>query len=98
VVYRKGELTSAGIDHEWPHQVALSATFVQGRQYMILHRFCNGLSLCPRHQSFCRDGVDFIVYCFREHSDAELFAMHFDGELMTPATRPPKYQQPPRRG
>ncbi len=96
MVYRKGELTSAGIDREWPHQVALSAEFVRGRQHTILHRFCNGLSLCPRHQSFRRDDRDLIVYCFKERSDAELFAMHFDGELMTPATRPPKYPKLPR--
>jgi hypothetical protein len=30
-------------------------------------------------------------YCFKEKSDAQLFQMHFDGELMTPETRPPKY-------
>lgn len=91
MVYRKGELTSAGIDRDWPHQVALSAEYVQGRQYVILHRFCNGLSVCPRHQTFWRDRQEYIVYCFREHSDAELFAMHFDGEMMTPDTRPPRY-------
>jgi hypothetical protein len=90
VVYRKGELNSGRIDREWPHQVALSADYVQGRQYMILHRFCNGLSLCPRRQSYRKDGQDFIVYCFAERSDAELFSMHFDGELMTAETRPPK--------
>jgi hypothetical protein len=84
MVHRKGELTSAGIDRGWPHQVALPAEFVRGRQHTILHRFCNGLSLCPRHLSFYKGSTDFIVYCFRERADAELFAMHFDGELMTP--------------
>ena len=43
------------------------------------------------------DEQDFYVYCFRERSDAELFAMHFDGELMTPATRPPRYPNERRR-
>ena len=97
MVYRKSELTSAGIDREWPHQVALTAEYVWGRQYMILHRFCNGLSVCPRHQSFRRDDQEFIVYCFKELSDAQLFQMHFDGEYMTPETRPPRYPKQPRR-
>ena len=97
MVYRKGELSSGKIDREWPHQVALSAEFVRGRQYMILHRFCRGLSVCPRHQSFRRDDQEYIVYCFAERSDAELFQMHFDGKLMTPETRPPRYPKVPRR-
>lgn len=97
MVYRKGELNSGRIDREWPHQVALPANYVVGRNYMILHRFCNGLSVCPRHQSYRKDGQDFIVYCFREKGDAELFQMHFDGELMTPETRPPKWPKIPKR-
>jgi hypothetical protein len=97
MVYRKGELNSGRIDSEWPHQVALPASFVQGRQFMILHRFCNGLSVCPRHQYFRRDGQEFVVYCFKELSDAELFQMPFDGELMTPQTRPPKFPKVPPR-
>lgn len=91
MVYRKGELNSGRIDRDWPHQVALSAEYVCGRQYTILERFCNGLSVCPRHQSYRKDRQDFIVYCFKELSDAQLFQMHFDGELMTAETRPPKY-------
>jgi hypothetical protein len=97
MVYRKGELTCAGIDREWPHQVALSAEYVCGRQYMILHRFCNGLSVCPRHQSYRKDGQEFVVYCFKELSDAQLFQMHFDVELMTAETRLPRYEKPARR-
>jgi len=71
--------------------VALPASVVQGRQHMILHRFCNGLSVCLRYQYFHRDGQEFVVYCFKELSDAQFFQMHFDGELMTPETRPPRY-------
>ena len=82
MVYRKGELSSGRIDREWPHQVALSAEFVRGRQYIILHRFCRGLSVCPRHRIFRRDDKEYVVYCFSERSDAQYFAMHFDGELM----------------
>jgi len=73
MVYRKGELTSAGIDRGWPHQVALTAEYIQGRQYMILHRFCNGLSVCPRHQHYRKDDREYVLYCFKEKSDAQLF-------------------------
>ena len=69
MVYHKGELTKAGIDREWPHQVAWTAEYVQGRQHMILHRFCNGLSLCPRRQHYRKGDTEFIVYCFKERSD-----------------------------
>ena len=48
MVRRKGELTRAGIDRGWPHQVALPASEVAGRNYPVLHEFCRGLSLCPR--------------------------------------------------
>jgi len=65
MVYRKGELTSAGIDRGWPHQVALLASFVVGRQYMILHRFCNGLSLCPRRQHYQKGDTEFVVPALR---------------------------------
>lgn len=82
MVYRKGELSKAAINRDWPHQVALSAEYVRGRQYIILHRFCRGLSVCPRHRSFRRDDKEYVVYCFSERSDAQYFAMHFDGELM----------------
>jgi hypothetical protein len=46
---------------------------------------------------FRRDDREFIVYCFRELSDAQLLAMHFDGEMMTPRTRPPSYPKVMRR-
>ena len=97
MVYRKGELNPGRIDSGWPHQVALPESVVVGRNSMIMHRFCNGLSVCPRHQHYRKDGQEFVVYCFNELSDAQLFQMHFDGELMTPETRPPRYPKVPRR-
>ena len=71
MVYRKGELTSAGIDRDWPHQVALSADYVCGRQYMILHRFCNGLS-CARdiRASQGRSGVHRLLLQGKERRAA----------------------------
>jgi hypothetical protein len=42
---RQRELTHAGIDLGWPHQVTLPASAVVGRDYTIVHEFCAGLSL-----------------------------------------------------
>ena len=73
----------------WPRQVALSASFVNGKNYMILHRFCRGLSVCDRHQGLRRDDEEWIVYCFAQRSDAEYFHMHFpNGEWVKPEERP----------
>lgn len=88
MVTRKGELNSAHIDRAWPHQVALPATAVHGANYSVVHGFCKDLSLCRRGHSFRRDDVDYIVFCFAEHSHAQQFCTRFDGELMAPADRP----------
>lgn len=87
---RKGEITKGTIDREWPHQVALPASFVNGKNYMILHRFCRGLSVCDRHQGYRReDGEEMIVYCFRERSDAEYLITFFpNGVFVKPEERP----------
>jgi hypothetical protein len=34
-------------------------------------------------------GEKHIVFCFATREDADQFAQKFDGEQMTPATRPP---------
>jgi hypothetical protein len=88
MVYRKGELNSAKIDRDWPHQVALTAEFVQGRNCVIIERFNRGLSVCPRHQRFHRDGVEYLAYCFAERLDAQYFQTHFGGEIVDPKDRP----------
>jgi len=90
MVYRKGELSKSTIDREWPHQVALAASFVAGRNFMAIHDFCRdeGLTLCPRQHFFRRNDRDHIVYCFAERDHAERFQLRFSGELIDPATRP----------
>ena len=46
---RKGELSPAGIDRGWPHQVVLPARFSQrGNGYQEIHEFCKDLSICSR--------------------------------------------------
>ena len=52
---RKGELTPATIDREWPHQVALAADQVKGANNAVIHEFCRGLSLCPRNHTVQRE-------------------------------------------
>ena len=88
MVYRKGELTKATIDRQWPHQVALPAYQCRGHQYVTLHLFCEALSLCPRGHSFYRDDVEMIVFCFAELEHAEKFSLRFGGEFFAPADRP----------
>lgn len=87
MVRRKGELSSAMIDHGWPHQVALEARLSMGDRYYTVHFFCNDLSLCPRGHGFYRDGKDFNVYCFAEREHAERFQARFGGEFIEPNKR-----------
>jgi len=37
---RKGELSPAGIDRSWPHQVVLPARFCERGGYNEIHEFC----------------------------------------------------------
>lgn len=80
MVHRKGELTSAGIARDWPYQVALPEPSVVGKNITIIERFCHGLNLCSRRQHFRRDGVEYIVFCFKEQLDADYFRTYFLGE------------------
>jgi hypothetical protein len=98
MVYRKGELSKSTIDREWPHQVALAASFVASRNFMAIHRFCRdeNLSLCPRNHFFRRNDRDNVVYCFAEREHAERFQLRFSGEHIDPATRP-NFNGTPRR-
>jgi hypothetical protein len=88
LVYRKGELSKGTMDRQWPHQVALPADSVVGKNVTIIDRFCRGLSVCARHHRYWHHDTEFIVYCFAEQGDALYFQTYFGGELMTPQTRP----------
>jgi hypothetical protein len=61
VVYRKGELSRATMDREWPHQIALSPEYLRGKNCIIVQRFCRGLSVCPRNRSYWRDRKEYIA-------------------------------------
>jgi hypothetical protein len=84
VIYRKGELGKDAIDCDWP----LPAPRCTGRNYVTMHLFCEGFSLCPRGHSFRRDNIDINVFCFAKREDAELFQVRFGGEFIDPKDRP----------
>jgi hypothetical protein len=93
VVYRKGELSKAMMDREWPHHVALPAFRCHGHNYVTMRLFCEPLSLYPRPQLCRRDDGDMTVFCFAERRHAEQFRERFGGEFMDPGT-PPKWPRP----
>lgn len=87
MIYRKGELSPAAIDRDWPYQVALPASASGQGGYMAIHAFCEGLSLCPRGHSVFHEGEWFNVYCFADPADAEKFMERFGGERFDPKQR-----------
>jgi len=88
VVYRKGELSKAMMDRQWPHQVALAAHRCHGHNYITIRLFSEQLSLCQRTHSFRRDDCDHIVFCFAERDHAEKFRERFGGNFLDPKDRP----------
>ena len=69
---RKGELSSAAIDHGWPHQVVLPARLCERDGYNEIHEFCRDLTLCSRGHALYHESQWFHVYCFKEQVDAQL--------------------------
>lgn len=84
---RKGELSKARLDREWPHQVMLPANRCSGEWYPLMHAFCLHLSLAPRHHSLVRNDEWHLVFCFAVKEHAEIFRERFSGEHFDPATR-----------
>ena len=85
---RKGELSAAMIDIEWPHQVAIEADRCSGRNWPIVHEFCKPLSLAPRGHTFLERDRWMNVYCFRERAHADAFVARFGGRIIAPKDRP----------
>src|SRR5215467_12605248 len=73
MVYRKGELSKARMDRQWPHQVALPAYRCLGHNFLTIHFFCQGerLSLCTRRHTYRHNDVDMTVFCFAQRDHAE---------------------------
>jgi hypothetical protein len=86
VVYRKGELSPAAVDRDWPHQVALRAEQA-ARDFQVIAEFCRELSLCVRGHSV-NDGKDWYrIYRFAKPGDATAFMARFGGESFDPRRR-----------
>jgi hypothetical protein len=84
---RKGELTSGRIDREWPHQVAVPADDVLGKNNVAAHDFCRELSLCERGHAVWRDDICYRIFCFADPAHADLFRERFNGERVDPKER-----------
>jgi hypothetical protein len=56
VVYRKGELSRATIDREWPHQLALSAEFLRGKNCIIVERFTSDAAHVSAQEEWVKNG------------------------------------------
>jgi hypothetical protein len=81
---RKGEITSAQVDRDWPHQIALPQNLSVWPAYKVIEDFCSDLSLCPRGHSFKKGADWFVVFCFAERAHAEKFKKRFNGEWFDP--------------
>ena len=85
---RKGELSTATVDREWPHHVTMPSAHCTGEQHVRIGKFCAGLSLAPRGHCYVEDGAYHNVYCFAVREHAEVFAAAFGGRMLDPKGRP----------
>lgn len=79
MVYRKGELSPAGVDRGWPHQVALQEELCGGRYFEIHKSFNEGRSLCSRGHHVHYEPYGYRVFCYADKKDAEAFLWTFGG-------------------
>ena len=88
MVYRKGELSAATVDREWPHQVAVRADTVKGKANgEAVEAFCKHLSKSPRGHAVFHDSEWWVVFCFADAAHAESFRVRFDGVKFDPKDR-----------
>jgi hypothetical protein len=86
---RRGELTYARIDREWPHQVALPDDICTEQNYSLIRAFCEAHRL--HHQTRQVQAIwpdrkyqNYRLHCFADSAQADLFQSHFGGEFFDP--------------
>jgi hypothetical protein len=84
---RKGELTNAQVDRDYPHQVIILAREVCGPQGGITALFMANANVAPRTHSVREDNEWYTIYCFADESHADQFIALFGGERFDPKTR-----------
>jgi hypothetical protein len=84
---RRGELSAARMDRDWPHQVILPASSCSGPNEAIIHDFCQDLSVCSRTHSLVMGDQWHLVYCFQDPDHADRFRERFGGVKFDPALR-----------
>ena len=85
---RKGELTKAQLDRDFPYQVAVAAERCTGTaDGPLMDIFCSQIDVGPRYHSVRRDDKSYLVYCFSDPQHADLFTATFGGEPFKPAER-----------
>jgi hypothetical protein len=91
MVYRKGELSKAMINREYPHQVALKA--LGDRAQYLRHNWIEatiqeqGWRVSPRGFTLFYADAWWYVHCFAERDDAETFVGLFGGVWTDPSER-----------
>jgi len=83
---RKGEMTRSRLNREFPHHVALAADKVRGLEVSATVRKAAGnlgAHALTYHETR-GDNLDFVIFCFADAHNAEVFARVFGGELLKP--------------
>ena len=92
----KGELSKGTIDSKWPRQVALPTKRLLGSGSVVIDRFLRGMEFCPRHHDYDHHNQAWTVFCCSAFQDAQYFAQHLGGEMITIEERKRREKNPRR--